>query len=102
MKIRNYTLTEEQAAQARGIYLPGAEGGTDLLEFVDRYDERPNPMIKYRVKGIPMSAVQVTLSPDRPLIEHIDLRGEEADIEKIVDAVDNDFGVQLAFAIPRP
>lgn len=102
MGIRNYTLSEEIASQAKAIYFPGAEEETEQLQFQDRYDERPNPMIVYAVKGIPKSRVQITLNPMRPLIEHIDLMGEESDMEKIIAAVDNDLGIELARADPRP
>jgi hypothetical protein len=102
MGIRNYTLPEEQAEQARSIYWFGNEEQSELLEFFYRDDLRHNPMIMYRVKGIPASLVQLTLHPDRPLIKHIDITGKELDIEKIVQAVDSDLGIQLALATPSP
>ena len=102
MEIKNYTLSEEIASKAKAIYFPGAEGETEQLQFQDRNDERPNPLIVYTVKGIPNSHVQVTLNPMMPLIEHIDLMGEESDMEKIIAAVDKDFGIELASADPRP
>lgn len=102
MAIRNYTLPEEQAEQARSIYWFGNEDASQALEFVDRDDLRPNPMIIYSVRGVPKSQVQLTLHPDRPLIKHIDIAGEESDIERIVQAVNNDLGIQLSEAIPRP
>ena len=102
MGIRNFTLTEEQASQAKAIYFPGAEEETKLLQFKDRYDNRPTPMIVYSVREVPRSTVQITLHEFRPLIHHIDLMGEESDMEKIIHAVDIDLGIELARAIPLP
>lgn len=95
MPIKNYTLKQETAVDAKTIYFPGHEEYADKLEFVERNDDLPNPIIFYNVKEIPNSKVKITLCSNIPLIKHIDLSGENSDIEKIVLAVENDFGIKL-------
>ena len=98
MRILNYTLSEEFARKAKEIYFPGSEETTEQLKFESRDDERQLPMIIYSVREIEGSRVQVTLHEFKPVIKHIDLAGKESDIEKIIAAVNNDFGINLTSA----
>jgi len=80
----------------------GNEEESEQLKFEQRNDQRPNPMIIYSVRGIPNSRVHITLHPDRPLIDHVDLMGNDPDMERIIAAVDDDLGIKLADAEPHP
>lgn len=95
MAIVNYTLTEDQAEKANDVYFPGSEGNGKHLLFIERNDDRPNPLVVYQVRDVPRSRVQIFLHHDMPLIQHIDLCGDQKDIPKIIEAVESDLEIKL-------
>ncbi|MEK6871588.1 MAG: hypothetical protein AABX16_01660 [Nanoarchaeota archaeon] len=93
--MKNYVLTEEQAENIPGVYFPGAENELENLIFKDRDDERANPIIEWRVAGIPQSICRLTLYPEIPLPHYLDLMGNDSDMNTIKQKVEEAFKIIL-------
>ena len=83
MVIRNYEIPEDIAQRVPQFYVPGMEEELTELAFISRNEEGRNPRINYRIPTIANTVVQLTLDPQRPLIEYIDISAPETQIDNI-------------------
>jgi len=93
MEIKNYELSTEQASNIPEFYFPGSEDCAQGLRFIRRDDERPNPTIEFEVESIPGSRCKLTLSPNAPIVQFVDIMGKDLDRVKL--GVEKVLGVQL-------